>query len=126
MMLDHMILPVNDVAESSKFYEDVLGLQEEGKDGPFTVMRVSDDSILLLSGHGTGGGLHLAFGMNREQFEEVFERIRSQGVDYGDSFHAVGNNQGPGVERGARGQSNSLYFFDPNRHLFEILHYNNR
>ena len=40
-----------------------------------------------------------------------------------DSFHAVGNNVGPGDETGARGMGKAVYFFDPDKHLVEIRHY---
>ena len=33
------------------------------------------------------------------------------------SFHAVGNNSGPGTESGARGPAPTLYMNDPNKHL---------
>ena len=44
-------------------------------------------------------------------------------IDYGDSFHTVGNMQGPGDEDGARGPGKALYLFDPNKHLIEIRYY---
>jgi len=53
----------------------------------------------------------------------VFSRIKDAGISYGDSFHAVGNMQGPGEEDGAHGVAPSLYCFDPNQHLIEIRHY---
>ncbi len=53
-------------------------------------------------------------------------------IQLGDAFDAVGNMRGPGDETGesnclagggARGPGKNLYFFDPNRHLIEIRHY---
>jgi catechol 2,3-dioxygenase-like lactoylglutathione lyase family enzyme len=69
IQLDHMILPVADLAQTIDFFTSILG------------------------------------------------------CTYDDSFHAVGNMQGPGVEAGSRGDGESVYFFDPNQHLFEIRHY---
>lgn len=66
---------------------------------------------------------HLAFAMSRREFEDVFRRIREAGIEYGDSFHAVGNMQGPGDEDGSRGPGKARYFFDPGRHLIEIRYY---
>ena len=43
MILDHLILHVNDVDESSRFYTEILGLTNEGKREPFTVIRVTAD-----------------------------------------------------------------------------------
>jgi len=123
MLLDHLILHVNDVEESSRFYTEILGLTNDGERDPFTVVRVTSDFTIQLAPWGTKGGEHLAFAMPRIEFEEVFRRVRERGIEFGDSFHSVGNMEGPGVEDGARGPGASLYLFDPNKHLIEIRHY---
>jgi catechol 2,3-dioxygenase-like lactoylglutathione lyase family enzyme len=123
MQLDHLILQVNDRDESLGFYTEVLGLRHEGEREPFSVVRVTPDFTLQLAPWGTSGGEHLAFAMPRVEFESVFQRIREAGIEFGDSFHAVGNQKGPGEEDGARGPGASLYCFDPNKHLIEIRHY---
>src|ERR1043166_4510391 len=101
--IDHLILNVNEIAASVDFYVNVLGFELEGEDGPFTVIRVSNDFTLQLAPWGTGGNEHLAFALAREAFDTVFARLKAKGIPYGDSFHAVGNNLGPGVESAARG-----------------------
>ena len=118
--LDHLILHVNDAAASAAFYARVLGLAHEGQRGPFQVLRVTPDFVLQLAPWGTKGGEHLAFALDATDFDAAFARIRAEGIPYGDSFHAVGNMKGPGVEEGARGNAPSLYFFDPDKHLLEI------
>lgn len=123
MVLDHLILQVNDVEESSRFYTEILGLTDEGKSEPFTIMRVTSELTIQLAPWGTKGGQHLAFAMPRTEFEDVFRRVREQGIEFGDSFHSVGSMTGPGEEEGARGPGASLYLFDPNEHLIEIRHY---
>lgn len=121
--LDHIIVKVNDSKESSEFYARILGFVIEAPDGPFSVVRVSDTFTLQLAPWGTEGGEHLAFAMTRARFETVFSRLREHGIPYGDSFHKVGNQLGPGDETGARGLGKAVYFFDPNKHLLEIRHY---
>ncbi len=123
MVLDHLVLHVNDVEESARFYTEILGLMNEGKREPFTVVRVTSDFTIQLAPWGTKGGEHLAFAMPRAEFEEVFRRVREGGIEFGDSFQSVGNMKGPGNEAGARGPGASLYLFDPNKHLIEIRHY---
>jgi len=123
MVLDHLILHVNDVERTVRFYTDILGWTNEGKREPFTVVRVTADFTIQLAPWGTKGGEHLAFAMPRAEFIEVFRRVRDSGVDFGDSFHSVGNMKGPGEEDGARGLGASLYLFDPNKHLIEVRHY---
>lgn len=121
--IDHVILKVNDARASVEFYERILGFAFDGTDGPFSVVRVSDAFTIQLAPWGTTGGEHLAFAMTRAEFDEAFARLRANEVPYGDSFHAVGNQKGPGDETGARGLGKALYFFDPNKHLLEIRHY---
>ena len=99
--LDHLILKVNDAAASVAFFTTILGFEDGGKDGPFSVVRVSPACTLQLAPWGTSGGDHLAFAMSRAEFDVVFERLRAASVPYGDSFHAVGNMHDPGDEVGA-------------------------
>lgn len=121
--LDHLILKVNDSQESVAFYTRILGFEYVGEQGPFAVVRVHTGLTLQLAPWKTPGGEHLAFSMSRAQFDVVFDRVREAGIAYGDSFHAVGNMQGPGDEVGARGPGKAVYMFDPNKHLIEIRHY---
>ena len=121
--IDHLILNVNEVSPSVDFYVNVLGFELEGEDGPFTVIRVSEDFTLQLAPWGTGGNEHLAFALSREAFDDAFARVKEKGIPYGDSFHSVGNNSGPGNETGARGTAPTLYMNDPNQHLIEIRTY---
>jgi catechol 2,3-dioxygenase-like lactoylglutathione lyase family enzyme len=123
IQLDHMILPVADLQATIDFFTNVLGCAYEGERDPFSVIRVTPDLTLQLAPWGTDGGWHLAFALPRADFDAAFERVKSARIPYGDSFHAVGNMQGPGVEAGSRGDGESVYFFDPNRHLIEIRHY---
>ena len=121
--LDHLILAVNDLPKSIEFYTAILGLALDGERPPFTVIRVTPNFIIQLAPWGTQGGEHLAFSMTHAEFEATFARIRAAGIEYGDSFHAVGNMRGPGEEGGAEGMGKALYTFDPSRHLIEIRHY---
>jgi len=121
--LDHLILPVNDVAQTIQFYTRILGFTHEGEREPFSVIRVTPQLMLLLAGWGTSGGTHLAFAMTRPEFDAAFRRIREAGVAYGDAFQSVGNMRGPGDEAGARGPGKALYVHDPSRHLIELRYY---
>jgi len=121
--LDHIILKVNDLATSVKFYTEVLGFTAEGTDGPFTVLRVGPDVQLQLAPWGTPGFEHYAFAVSKTEFEAIFSRIKAAGIAHGPTFDAAGANTGPGEERGARGPAPTLYFNDPNKHLLEIRTY---
>ena len=121
--LDHIILAVNDRAESIAFYTGVLGLAHEGERDPFSLLRVTPGFVIQIAPWGTAGGQHLAFAMSKREFVEAFDRLQAANIAYGDSFATVGNMQGPGEEPAARGPGQAVYFFDPNQHLLEIRHY---
>jgi len=121
--IDHLILNTNDLSASVDFYTNILGFKDEGQYGPFTVVRVSKDFTLQLAPWGTKGNEHYAFAMSRKDFDAAFQRIKQNQIQYGDSFHTVGNNTGPGNEAGARGVGPTVYMFDPNHHLIEIRTY---
>jgi len=123
--LDHLILPVRDAAQSRDFYTRVLGFTDDGEQEPFSVVRVTETFTMQLAPWGTDGGMHLAFALSPDRFARTFERVRAAGIGYGDSYHAVGNMQGPGEEPGARGPGKAVYFFDPNQHLIELRLYEN-
>ncbi len=122
-IFDHLIVPVADAEASIRFYADICGFEPDGLDGPFSVVRVSAETVLLLAPWGTEGGHHLAFALSPAEFEAAFARIKAAAIPYGDSFHDVGNMRGPGDEFGARGMGASLYLFDPDQHLIELRHY---
>jgi catechol 2,3-dioxygenase-like lactoylglutathione lyase family enzyme len=121
--LDHVIVPVNDAAESLRFYTEVLGFADGGLQPPFTVVRVSDRCTLQLAPWGTDGHMHMAFAMAAAEFDALFDRIRRAGARFGDTFHESDNMRGPGDEPGARGPGKAVYLMDPNQHLIEIRYY---
>ena len=126
MHLDHIIVNVNDAAESLAFYEAVLGFVPDGMDGPFSVLRVEEGFTMLLAPWGTKGGGHFAFAMDAATFDATFARLREKSIPFGDSYHVVGNGKGPGLELGAKGMGEAVYFFDPNKHLLEIRTYDRK
>ena len=121
--IDHLILKVNDLSASVDFYVNIMGFHLDGQRDPFTVIRVNEDFVLQLAPWGTSGYEHLAFSLSRQDFSTVLAHIKERGIAFGDSFHSVGTNSGPGVEVGARGEAPTVYVYDPNKHLIEIRTY---
>jgi catechol 2,3-dioxygenase-like lactoylglutathione lyase family enzyme len=105
------------------FYASILGLADDGVSEPFATLRVTSGLVILIAQWGTEGGEHLAFAMGKPEFDATFDRIKSAGIPYGDRFDTVGSNRGPAPETGAQGIGQAVYFFDPDRHLIEIRHY---
>lgn len=121
--LDHLILKVNDLDASVRFYVEVMGFVLVGPDGPFTVIQAGPACQLQLAPWGTPGMEHYAFAVSPEAFDAIYGRVQAAGLDHGPTFDGVGRNTGPGRERGACGAAPTLYFNDPNRHLIEIRTY---
>ncbi len=121
--LDHIILKVNDLEASVTFYTSIMGFQNAGTDGPFTIIRTSDEFQMQLAPWGTPGFEHYAFAVSRTEFDKIFARVKEAGLAYGPTFDSVGSNTGPGTESGARGEAPTVYFNDPSNHLIEIRTY---
>ncbi|MCX2983120.1 hypothetical protein EYC98_19840 [Halieaceae bacterium IMCC14734] len=121
--LDHVILKVNDMDASIIFYTEIMGFLNQGTAGPFTIIRIAEDFQIQLAPWGTPGFEHYAFAVSKTDFDSIFWRVKSAGIEHGPSFDSVGSNSGPGIEAGARGDAPTLYFNDPNQHLIEIRHY---
>lgn len=123
MRLDHTILEVDDHGRSVAFYRDVVGLPHRGSHGPFEVMMITDDLTLDLYEVGASSSRHLAFAMDRDEFEAAFGRIKAAGISYGDGPGSPTNGRGPGRSGGTHGPTDSVYFHDPDGHILEILTY---
>jgi catechol 2,3-dioxygenase-like lactoylglutathione lyase family enzyme len=124
--IDHIIVKVNDLQASIDFYTNVLGFSNEGTDGPFTLIRVNREFQIQMIASSTPGMEHYAFAVTQAEFDRIFERIKSAGIQYGPTFNSVGTNKGPGEESGAQGIAPTLYFNDPSKHLLEIRTYEKR
>lgn len=123
VVLDHTIIPAYDAEEAVRFYATLLGLQDEGTSGPFSVVRVNESLTLDFIEADPTPGRHYAFAMSSDEFDAAFARIRKAGVAYGDSPHEPDNMHGPGTTHGERGQGKAVYFHDPSGHLLEIKTY---
>jgi catechol 2,3-dioxygenase-like lactoylglutathione lyase family enzyme len=121
--IDHLTLNVNELQPSIDFYVNIMGFAFKEVGDPYTEIRANDEFTISLAPFGTKVSEHLAFALSRERFEKTFAAIKASGIPYGDSWDTVGNNRGPGVESGSRGDAPTVYFHDPSGHLLEIRTY---
>ena len=121
--LDHTIHYVKDRGETIDFYTKVLGFEHRGSLGRFEVIVVNDDFTIDLVAKEEPELRHLAFAMDRERFEQIFERLESGGYTYGDGPSWMDNMRGPGRSTGTHGTTYSVYFHDPSGHQLEIITY---
>ena len=117
--LDHMGLSVRDIDESIEFYSRILGFKGSQKRvdrGLENAQIQITDSVALAIWVSPGNiqRQHLAFAVDADEFDEIFQRIKEAGIKYGNALDGYGleqlNMKGPDVEAGAKGDGKSLYF----------------
>jgi catechol 2,3-dioxygenase-like lactoylglutathione lyase family enzyme len=124
--LDHIVLTVNDIGESLRFYERALGFERElfrGAEGqPRFALRFGDQKINLQDRatdtptkaakptFGSGDFCVIA----AIPLSDVIDHMRTIGVPI---------EVGPVARRGALGAMRSIYFRDPDGNLVEVAEY---
>ena len=116
--LDHVVLNVDDVHRSLRFYVDTLGMEPvrlaewEAGEAPFVSVRVDGGTIIdLITLERSGQNVdHLCLVV-----EDDVDELAETGT------FAV--EHGPADLFGARGQGRSIYVRDPDENLVELRNY---
>jgi catechol 2,3-dioxygenase-like lactoylglutathione lyase family enzyme len=110
--LDHVALGVADQGASEAFYRDVIGLERAHEaawgDTPVAMMAEHGGMALFKEASRGNGFRHLAFRVDRENFELAREDLREAGIDFEYQDHDV---------------SHSIYFVDPDGNRLELTTY---
>src|ERR1700729_688227 len=115
--LNHTIVWCRDQQVSSSFMATTLGLATPTRFGPFLVVEAANDvSLDFHEADGPVASQHYAFLVGEDEFEQIFARITSQGIDY---WADPGRSRAGEINRGDGGRG--VYFADPDGHLLEIL-----
>ena len=116
--LNHTIVQTRDKAQSVRFYERMFGFQYEGEFGPFAPVKIPNQSLTLdfLDDRESFDTQHFAFKVSEAEFDEIFNKIVEDGLDYG-SEPWTSTDKKINHWNGGRG----VYFRDPSGHLLEIL-----
>jgi catechol 2,3-dioxygenase-like lactoylglutathione lyase family enzyme len=115
--LNHTIVYSRDKRVSSDFLASLLGLPSPVAWGPFLAIGVANR--VTLDFHDADGEIdvqHYCFLVGEDEFDEIFGRIRAQGLPY----WADPGHDKPGeinTHDGGRG----VYFDDPSGHQLEII-----
>jgi catechol 2,3-dioxygenase-like lactoylglutathione lyase family enzyme len=115
--LNHTIVEAADKQEAATFFVDVLGLPKPTAYGPFLIVQTDNEvSLDFIDAEGPVHAQHYAFLVTEEEFDRIFDRIQSRGLQYwADPFHGepgrINHNDG------GRG----VYWSDPNGHSLEII-----
>jgi len=116
ILLNHTIVPSRDKEGSAQFFARIFGLRYDGPAGHFAQVHVNSDLAFDWDNRDTFDSHHYAFLVSDQEFDEIFGRLKSEGVRYG-SQPGAPTNGAINNRRGGRG----LYFADPDGHLLEIM-----
>jgi catechol 2,3-dioxygenase-like lactoylglutathione lyase family enzyme len=124
--LDHIVLTVNDIGETLRFYERTLGFERElfrGPEGqPRFALKFGEQKINLQdrSTDTPTKAKHPTFGAGdfcviaALPLDEVLAHLHKIGIEI---------EAGPVARRGAMGPLRSIYFRDPDGNLVEVAEY---
>jgi len=118
--LDHIGIAARDAEASAQFLSEILGLgpaRPEGPDGDMYCLTIAENVSLLFSTADTVPTQHIAFRVDEGTFTAVVDRLRSNGLAYGNDPEDLANMQ----TNDPLGGNGRVYFFDPNGHLFEVV-----
>ena len=114
--LNHTIVPSRDKEGSARFFARLMGLSYEGPHGHFAPVRIDENLTLDWDNREQFDSHHYAFLVSEEEFDQIFGRIKAEGVAYGSGPREQDNLQ-INTRKGGRG----LYFRDPDGHSMEIM-----
>jgi catechol 2,3-dioxygenase-like lactoylglutathione lyase family enzyme len=116
--IDHIGLAVKDVRKSVEWYREMFGMERLFEDvwGDFPgVVGIGETSIAFFPTDDPDVPLppglpihHLAFRVDRGSFKGAQEMLRQKGIQFEFQDHTI---------------VHSLYFYDPDGHLIEIMTY---
>jgi catechol 2,3-dioxygenase-like lactoylglutathione lyase family enzyme len=114
--LNHTIVPSHDKESSARFFARMFGLSYAGPVGHFAQVHVNNDLSLDWDDSDRFESHHYAFLVTEPEFDEIFGRLKADGVAYGSGPRSPSDGE-INHRRGGRG----LYFCDPDGHLLEIM-----
>jgi catechol 2,3-dioxygenase-like lactoylglutathione lyase family enzyme len=117
VQLNHTIVHSRDAAAGAAFLSEILDVPAPTRFGPFLVVEVANGvSLDYMDDDGAYTGQHYAFLVSEDEFDAIFGRITSMGLDYWADPH----QQEPGEinhHDGGRG----VYFQSPDGHWLEAI-----
>ncbi|RAM51010.1 MAG: VOC family protein [Hapalosiphonaceae cyanobacterium JJU2] len=114
--LNHTIVPAHNKEAAAQFFAQIFGLKVEPSIGYFAAVHVNDTLTLDFADREEFESHHYAFHVSDEDFDAIFERVKTAGLEYtSDPMHQ--NKNQINHRNGGRG----FYFYDPDGHNLELL-----
>lgn len=115
--LNHTIVSARDHEASARFVSELLGLAAPTRFGPFMVVEAANGvSLDFMRTDGDIAAQHYAFLVTEPEFDDIFGRLREQGLAY---WADPGRRRAGEINHGDGGRG--VYFEDPDGHLLEII-----
>ncbi len=115
--LNHTIVPSRDKAESARFYVRIFGFAYDGPLGHFEPVKIAAQALTLDFDDGDDfDAHHYAFKVSEAEFDEIFARVKAEGLAYGGEPRTPEDG-----EINHWGGGRGVYFRDPSGHLLELL-----
>ena len=116
--LNHTIVHSRDPRGAAAFYSELFGLPAPVPFGPFLDVEVANEVTLafLDAEDMEVQPQHYAFLVSEAEFDQIFGRIRKQGITYWADSRKTGKGE-INHRFGGRG----VYFEDPSGHLLEVM-----
>src|SRR3974377_1953682 len=109
--VDHVVLHVDDVQRSKKFYTEILGMTAYREDDGQVFLHAGQQGVALFKKQGdavltTGNDLnHLALNVATGTYESLKAELQSHGI----------------AVSGRPGQDRCIYFRDPDGHRLQLM-----
>ena len=116
MELNHTIVPALDKEASARFFARIFGVRYVGQTGHFVAVQVNDALTLDFDSAESFESHHLAFKVSDSEFDEIFGRLKTEGIPYGSGPRSL-DDMNTNTWNGGRG----VYFKDSNGHILELL-----
>ena len=122
--IDHLVLTVEDINKTTRFYESVLGMEKEMFGESRVALKFGNQKINVhqkgkefepKAKTPTPGSADLCF-ITDTEISQTIEQVKSKGI-------AI--IEGPVERTGAEGSILSIYFRDPDGNLIEVAYYKN-
>jgi catechol 2,3-dioxygenase-like lactoylglutathione lyase family enzyme len=116
IVLNHTIVPAHDKVASARFFARIFGLDYRGPHSHFAPVQVNDALTLDFDERDRFESHHYAFKVSEAEFDEIFDRVKAEGIGYGSRPRSRTDGE---INR--RNGGRGVYFDDPNGHVLEIL-----
>jgi catechol 2,3-dioxygenase-like lactoylglutathione lyase family enzyme len=122
--IDHLVLTVEDINKTTRFYESVLGMEKKMFGESRVALKFGNQKINVhqkgkefepKAKTPTPGSADLCF-ITDTEISQTIEHIKSKGIEI---------IEGPVERTGAEGSILSIYFRDPDCNLIEVAYYKN-